>query len=398
MLPLWADTIDAEADEQDIQALREWINTKRQVTLKELGGDLALSGEVRTEFQTSSETVGGVNRRGRSSSLPAARNSYDIEVNLMLDYRTDRTWASIKLEFDNDAGIFNGTVNKIALERAYWGVRLIDADNYSFDVEIGRRFMSTIFDSKVEFGSTFDGALLRYDQAFESIADFYIHPGALLVFDRKNQFAYVVEVGMLKIANTGLYAKYSIIDWYTKHYHKEFLNNRFRFLVSQWILGYRFKINCIEKIGVFYAAGLWNHLARRLELTNHRRANWGAYIGLSLGQLRKQWDWAFDINYQLVAAQVIPDFDVSGIGIGNADKTGLYTRSLKSLSSADTNKANNANAGGNTNYRGFAITFDLLLTDKLDWQQSYMQSVTLDKHIGPFRRYHQYEMEFIYSW
>ncbi|NGX27075.1 MAG: hypothetical protein K940chlam6_01002, partial [Chlamydiae bacterium] len=55
-------------------------------------------------------------------------------------------------------------------------------------------------------------------------------------------------------------------------------------------------------------------------------------------------------------------------------------------------------AGGQTNYRGFAIRFDLLLTDKLDMQHSYIQSITLDSDIGPFRRYKQYELEFIYSW
>ncbi len=55
-------------------------------------------------------------------------------------------------------------------------------------------------------------------------------------------------------------------------------------------------------------------------------------------------------------------------------------------------------AGGTTNYRGYSITFDLLLTDKLDLQQSYQQSITLDHDIGPFRRFKQYEIEFIYTW
>ena len=116
-----------------------------------------------------------------------------------------------------------------------------------------------------------------------------------------------------------------------------------------------------------------------------------------MGQLRKQWDWAFDINYQVVAAQAFTDFDGSGIGLGNISKAGFYTTSIRGVDGggkASTRKT----AAGSTNYRGFSITFDVLLTDKLDWQQSYVQSVTLDTHIGPFRRFHQYEMEFIYSW
>ncbi|NGX39826.1 MAG: hypothetical protein KR126chlam1_01160, partial [Chlamydiae bacterium] len=51
-----------------------------------------------------------------------------------------------------------------------------------------------------------------------------------------------------------------------------------------------------------------------------------------------------------------------------------------------------------TNYRGFSITLDFLLTDKLDMQQNYVQSITLDDGFGPFRTFKQYELEFIYSW
>ncbi|MGE5196191.1 MAG: hypothetical protein ACM3JI_02545, partial [Anaerolineae bacterium] len=41
---VFADTIESgdEFDDRDLQALREWINTKRQVTVKEKGGALAI--------------------------------------------------------------------------------------------------------------------------------------------------------------------------------------------------------------------------------------------------------------------------------------------------------------------------------------------------------------------
>ena len=43
-----AATIDEadDLDQRDIGALRDWINTKRQVTIKESGGALSISGEV----------------------------------------------------------------------------------------------------------------------------------------------------------------------------------------------------------------------------------------------------------------------------------------------------------------------------------------------------------------
>src|ERR1700722_15894065 len=123
-----ADTIDqgsagGDIDAREIQALREWINTKRQVTVKEKGGSLAISGEVRSEMQAAYERVGGKSQRGSNTPFGIPHELFDVEVNVMLDYRTDRSWASVKLEFDNDAGIFSGTLNRLKLERAYFGVR-----------------------------------------------------------------------------------------------------------------------------------------------------------------------------------------------------------------------------------------------------------------------------------
>lgn len=327
----FADTIEAgaELEDRDIQALREWINTKRQVSLKEIGGDLSISGEVRTEFQSAWEKRNGVDQRGSKGFLPG--QAFDVEFNLMLDYRTDRTWASVKLEFDNDAGIFSGTLNKIALERCYWGVRVLDCDEYTFDIETGRRFMSSIFDSKVQFGSFFDGILFRYDHAFEKIGDFYIHAGPFVINDNKNHFGYVGEIGFLNIVGTGFYTKVSLIDWDTKHYALGFVNHRFQFLVGQLTAGYRFRLESIKKLGVVYAAFLWNFLAEKRAVSNFQRANWAAYAGLSLGQLRKQWDFALDINYQIVAAQAIPDFDSSSNGVGNANRSGFYTINIRPL-------------------------------------------------------------------
>lgn len=385
-----------DLEEHDIRALKEWIETKRQVSLKEIGGDLSISGEVRTEFQSSWETRNGKSLRGSDPLAKLPANAFDVEFNLMLDYRTDRTWAAVKLEFDDDMGVFSGTLDSIALERAYFGVRIIDKDTVTFDFELGRRSMSTIFDSRVEFASFFDGLLLRYDEAFENVGDFYFRLGAFVINDRRNHFGYVGELGLLNIAGTGWYTKFSLVDWYTKHYPEDFITDRFRFVISQNILGYRFKMERKNKIGIVYSGFLWNWVARPRAVSDHKKAPWAFYLGVSLGQLLKQWDWAFDINYQIVSAQAIPDFDVSGIGLGNANRSGFYTQTIRTLDGGGPSTP--ATAGGQTNYRGFTIRFDILLTNNLDLQQIYQQSVTLDSHIGPFRRFKQYELEFIYSW
>lgn len=398
---LEASTIDSsdDIDQKDINALREWINTKRQVTVRELGGALSISGEVRTEFQSTSEVVNGVKQRGAGApKLGKAErripnNAYDIEVNLMLDYRTEGSWASIKLEFDNDAGIFSGTLNKLKLERAYWGVRMVDADTWTMDFEAGRRRMSTIVDSKIEFNNFFDGLWLKYDQAFDAIGDYYLHLGAFVINENRQQYGYLGETGVLNIAGTGLYMKYSLIDWDTKCYHTKVNRERFDFVVSQFILGYRFVPSWFDQVIQVYSAALYNHRARRLELTNKEKQNWGGYIGFSMGELKKKGDWALDINYQVLEAQCVPDFDVQGIGLGNAADTGFYTVNSDGTGAATKRET----AGGNVNYRGVQITLDWLLTSQLDFQQSWQQSVTLDRNIGPFRRFKQYEIEFIYG-
>lgn len=396
---LLASTIERSEDieQKDINAVREWINTKRQVTVKEIGGALSLSGEVRTELQSSAETVGGKKQRGSGAREFDDRrfptNTFDVEVNLMLDYRTDNSWTAIKLEFDNDAGIESGTLNKIKLEKAYWGVRVVAGDTYNFATELGRRRMSTILDSKLEFNSFFDGAWFRYDQSYDPFGDFYIHFGAYVINENKNQYGYLGEIGILNVGGTGFYTKYSLIDWDTKHLASKLRRMRYDFIVSQLLFGYKYLPARLQKIVQFYIAGLWNAKAHKLPISHHKRANWGAYAGVSIGELKKKGDWAFDINYQVLAAQCVPDFDVSGIGLGNTSNSGYYTKFVTGGGGGNKRKK----AGGNVNYRGFQMTLDYLLTSQLNFQQSWQQSITLDDAVGPFRRYKQYEIEFIYG-
>jgi hypothetical protein len=392
---LFASTIESsvDIDQKDINAVREWINTKRQVTVRELGGALSLSAEVRTELQSTGETRDGIKQRGSGGATGIPTNGFDIEVNIMLDYRADRSWCAIKLEFDNNAGIDSGTFDKLKLEKAYWGARVIRGNTYSFDTELGRRRISTILDSKLEFNSFFDGAFFRYDQGIDAIGDIYAHVGAFIINENKNQFGYLGEIGILNVGGTGFYTKYSFIDWDTKDFHNKIQNRRFDFRISQLILGYKFLPSRLQKIVQIYLAGLWNSAAHKLKLTNYKRANFGGYIGFSIGEIKKKGDWAFDINYQVLAAQCVPDFDVQGIGLGNANDSGFYTVKVKGMGGP----TNRRTAGGNVNYRGFQMTLDYLLLNQLNMQQSWQQSITLDNSIGPFRRYKQYEVEFIYG-
>ena len=76
------------------------------ITLKELGGKLSLSGQVRARFEDFNETKNGIKQRGAGGATDKPTKEYKVQVDLLLDYRADRTWASIKLKFaDGEVGI-----------------------------------------------------------------------------------------------------------------------------------------------------------------------------------------------------------------------------------------------------------------------------------------------------
>lgn len=394
---LCAQTADVDFSEknetEDMDALRRWIRDKRLVTVKEIGGDLSLSGQVRFEFQMSSEERDGIRQRGHNAATNTSARGYDVEVNLMLDYRTDRSWASIKLEYDNNMGSQTGTMDRLSLEKAYLGGRVIAGDTFTWDIEVGRRFLGTAFDSKVEFGSLFDGVLFRFSKATEAIGDFYTNVGFLIVNEKKDHYAYVTEFGFLHILNTGTYLKLSYIDW-KKSFSKKPSNLRFNYRVSQLQLGYQFTPEWLgRKFTKFYAAFLYNDAADKLPLTNFDRENMAWYAGVSVGRVRKKGDWSLDTNFQWVQAQAIPDFDASGIGRGNAAKVGTYTTNINGSGDPTTN----LNSVGKGNFYGWKIDFLYALTDNLTLMENFQMSWTLDKDIGPDLVYKQGEMELIYA-
>lgn len=397
-----------DADSRDMDALKRWLQDKRMVTMKEIGGDLSLSGEVRTEFQVNSEEKNGEQLRGNGGLRPMF--AWDVEFNLMLDYRTERSWAAIKLEYDNDMGQRSGTMNKIRLEKAYLGGRLVAGDTFTLDSEIGRRNLSNVYDSKIEFGAVFDGGLFRLSKAFPEIGDYSINVGSFIINDRSNHYGFVGEIGALRIANVGLNMKYSLIDWYRPGSESEkgntsledaLTNLRYRFLVSQFSSSYQFYPQWMgKKLVKFYGAALINHLALADPLAKvgvegqpFGKQNWGWYTGVSLGLVKKKFDWALDANFQWVQAQVVPSYDSNGIGRGNADDVGLYTMKNDGTGGATTLKT----ATGKGNYYGFSFDGLYAFTDNLTINPNYQCSWTLDKNIGPNLIYKQFELEFIYA-
>lgn len=254
--------------------------------------------------------------------------------------------------------------------------------------------MSRNFDSKIEFNTFYDGIYLKYDRGFETAGDAYCHGGVFLIDEKHNQYGYVGEMGWINIMGTGFFTKLSVIDWDTKHFDdNKCKDRRFDYVVGQWLWGYKiFPESIGKKLVMLYAAYLNNFEAKGLRIFRHNREAYGGYLGVSIGQLKKKNDFAFDINYQVVAAQAIPDFDMAGIGFGNSRNLGLYTEKSDCTGAPTTSKT----AAGNGNFRGFSTQLDYLFTDNIMITTAWAQSIRLES-IGPFRWYKQFEFEFVYS-
>ena len=379
--------------EEEVKELKDWIQKRRQVVgIKSFGGELTFSGEFHSGMKQSNEVVNGIKQRGSGGAFPkVGTRTYTAELDLLLNYRADITWATGKLQFKNKAGVVSGTTDKISLERAFFGVRFLQGDTWTIDAEFGRRRTSYTFDSYVQFGSVMDGIVLKYDHTFDKVGDFYIHGGPFVVDFTVDHYAYIMEIGLLNIGNTGLYAKYSFLDWDTKDYGNRLQDDKYRFFVNQWTLGYKIVPSWLGTVLTVYSAAIWNSAAESLEITANKKANWAWYAGVSMGVARKKGDWSINVNYQYVMPQAYPGFDNIGIGRGNASGVGLYSVD-KQCKTPTTRRT----AQGNTNFKGFNLQFLYLFTSNLTLKQSYKQSIRQDKAVGPIYRYKEYGLELIY--
>ncbi len=348
------------------------------------------------------------------------RDSYDYQNKIMyIDGKVvPGAFTGCRTRYDNDLIGWHGsgTRNDINLRKAYMGINLYDQCGYRFDVELGRRNLYNVFDSKIQFLSRFDGILLKYTGYCENYMDWYIYWAGFVVDERVNHYAWVTEVGAENICDCCFDVKYSYIDW-TKHGKNRcgFKNPiGFRFRNSQLSAAYRFTPEWINTQVKLYGAFLLNHCAPAVEIaqvivtkagklymndkgeldTDQPNSGqfqfgdrtvicddrFGWYIGFTFGQVCEQGDWAFDAQYQWVEFLSIPNNDVSGIGRGNF-----------------LGQSNTVNGRGNTNYKGYRFEFLYAITDNLTLDTIYEHSNALNKRIGGSHSFTKFELEAIYA-
>jgi len=430
--------MDNEPDSKDIEFLRNWFKTKRAVSIEEKGGELSLSGAVRTEYngqtaRADTTTVENQELYGWTEATP--NNDFKNRVDLFFDYRTAHTWASIKLKFNNRMGALGGQTNKLDLEKALMGYRVYDNGKAAIiDIEAGRTKLYNFFDSKTQFNSLLDGISLHFGDSIERVFDLDARVAMGSVDTRFNQYAYFGEIDFMDIGEVGLFFKYAYSHW--RKFGKSAVwntnsgtfgrvlsggstgavvtaqdNPQFRFQISQFLLGYDMDPEVLRFPLKIYGAFSMNHAAEDTDVTvngntftlpKSQRYAW--YAGVTAGKVVKRGDWSIEVIYQSVGAQAIPDYDVAGIGLGNPYGYNMYrvpTTAPAGVASLPvyTGPAGNANYRGWTADMMFAITNNISLLLEYDWSEQKTRDLdaSATNRQGARQQYQRFGVSAIYA-
>lgn len=426
---------------KDYKAVEDFLNSKRIINFADKEKYLKISGDIRATYLDRCETHNNKALRGHgatiapNSRIPIPHKTYEAVLNLRFDYKNGtKSWAAAYMTMDNPMGIScaerecspkkvddkvkprscgngscgaitipaaenkkidncvasgSGHCNDLCLKRCYGGINLYDCKGVKLDVEIGRRPMYTIFDSRIEFHARFDGLLFKLSDFIKGWGNYYANGGPFVVDYRVDHYNYIVEVGIIDFYEVGIDIKYSFIDWKGKNKCREEDPVGFRFQNSQWSLAYNFSKDVIPRKMKLYSAFLVNHAARpfifngegepKLIWVAREHVAW--YAGFILGEVKKKNDWSLDVNYQYVQPQAIMDCDVHGIGRGNLLKES-FSKNLR----------------GKANYKGWHIEGLYALTDKVSLDLLFEHSKEVRWRVGGRHTFTQTEFDVIITY
>lgn len=390
----------SDEDTVDPRVLRDFVESKGLIKCRQKEGMLTIAGDVRARWISAGEKLNGFKQRGQGTEI--ASNRFKSEINLYLDYVAPRSWITTKLKFVNFDGTDGGTATRVEMERAFIGYDMYNQGETDFYIEVGRSNLDYMFESKVMYSSVFDGIHLFYTWEWPCVGQFTLHGGPFIIDSYTNHYAWIVETFVTNWLKTGLSFKYSFVDWHrrapTLNYGnledsgEDFVrdNPRYRFMISQMLFGYERKVDfCKCKTLFVYAAVLANHDAKRSHTTRGKKLNGAWYVGFTLGKLCKACDWSLDISYQYVQAQAVPEFDLNGIGHGNAINELLSDAILQGFGPGESQLF--------TNFKGWDFNLLYAMTDALSLRTKAVYSKPIDKWLGGDFRYKSFEMSVIYA-
>lgn len=396
-------------NQKDLWAVRDWLKTKR-VALNVKSGDLSIAGDITAEWRNVHEKLGSLDlTSGANSPGTWSNNLYSIDFRLYFDYKADKTWASVKLEFNNAGGVFNGEADQIALDRANLGYHLYDDGIQRLDAVLGRQRSYEMYDSEVEFNSTLDGFTGSYAITLDRFADFTLRGGGYIVDQSQNHPVWIIQAGLFDLLETGLYIEYAFTDWHKDTRKNTVITNaasgnvvnlgtyKWDYIINQFILGYVFRPEVFTVDVRLFGGILWNCHASELTINRltegkvpNSRKNMAGWIALQVGSVERPGDWAFQAQWQVVEALSIPDFDVSGIGTGNSTSSSLF--GFNAFSSAT-----NFPGNGNSNYNGFEIDLLYAVTGELVLEMRIQRALSEEKQVGYPLNYTNFILAAIYG-
>ncbi|MDR3624124.1 MAG: hypothetical protein P4L16_03170 [Chlamydiales bacterium] len=420
--------IETDTEEIESEPFEELEEAERRAAAEAAKGGISVTADIRLKWIPQLKNNLGYHTRGEpavnpvqvdggiplvttapvATPLKAPSNYFQAEGNIYFDYDGGRDWAETQFQFKTTMGVESSGVTGVNVRKAWVGYSFYrGCNNSDLYVELGRKGMSNIFDSRIQYDSSFDGILLNYDTE-TCIGPFKTEAGPCIVDYRDSHYAWAGEAFLDEIMDTGFFAKYSFVHWRKKGADRYGVldSPKYRFVNSQFMLGYDFVPDYWGfegKEGAIYGAWLINHAAKKVVTSNWTRANQGWYICLVYGKIGKTGDYLFDICYQEVGYQAVPNFDSAGIGRGNSTARGDYactadpTDPGNYVDPQSVNVVPASQAEGNSNYRGVEFRSYYSVTDHALIRATSSYSVAKDKNIGGKNRFVKFDLQVVYD-
>lgn len=420
-------TSEIETTGQNIESepFEELEEYERRELAQEKKGEISITGDVRLRWTPQWKKTRGYPTRGSAAVNPvdvpgaktpacnlpegqpivAPTNYFETEFNLYADYDGGTDWVETQIRFKNIFGIDSGSSTSVTLKKAWVGYAFYENETTEFYTELGRKGMSSIFDSRIQFDNTFDGILVTYSKD-SCLGSLKAYGGPFIVDFVTNHYSWVTEIDLLEILGTGFYTKYSFIYWRKRGVDRWGVYDapNYRFANSQIMLGYDF---CPDYVGYnfgFYGAFLVNHAAKVVEESLGKKRNMGWYVAAEWGKVGKKGDWLIDLCYQDVGLQAVSNIDMSGIGRGNSTARG--DKSAISEPATPPNYINPQDVldieapyvNGNTNFRGLELRTYYSLSDRITIKATTDYSWEKIRGIGDGNnRFVKFDLQVIYD-
>ncbi len=361
-----------------VRELEEWM--KKNIRPRFVSpADFNISAQMNTGWTNTHDVLGGVSQVGAAAGVAA--NSYNVGVNLDMDYSFGQAWVDTRISFKNSGGMFSGSTASFELSRAYIGYHFTASGPVVVDLNVGRRDLTKIYDSQLQYRGYSDGATMLLFYMPKEMVDIKAIAGVYAV--RAKPY-WIFRNGLYNIVKTGIYLDYTFTHWGDVRPNGATNDINMDYNISQFGVGWEYKPQILKKDIKVFAALLLNHKARINELSHGSKENTGGYVGLQFGNVKKQNDFSVQGQLQFCRLQAVPPWSMSGIGTGSAPNS-IFTAT------------SSANVNGNTNFKGWETIVNYAITDELTLTGKLQRSVPMNKAIGELFNYTSFKLETKYT-